>query len=147
MLPKKFASKHLKKVLLVHRLLNLRTWMILKSSLAIFQAQKISAAPFTSVVFAASVASTASTVIFSQRISWSWWFHHPWHQNDQYWSLFMEYNIKFFIFHWYMVPFLSEAVEVSLCYFFENWLMKCKCPNLRNTQLPSFYRVSHLKLW
>ena len=26
--------------------------------------------------------------------------------------------------------FLSEAVEASLCYFFENWLIKLKCPNL-----------------
>ena len=29
-----------------------------------------------------------------------------------------------------MVPFLTEAVEASLCYFFENWLMKLKCPKL-----------------
>ena len=27
-------------------------------------------------------------------------------------------------------PFLSEAVEASWCYFFKNWLMKLKCPNL-----------------
>ena len=35
-----------------------------------------------------------------------------------------------------MVPFLSEAVdlvEASLCYFFENWLMKLKFFYLRNT--------------
>ena len=29
--------------------------------------------------------------------------------------------------------FLLEAVEASLCYFFENWLMKRKCPNLLKT--------------
>ena len=29
------------------------------------------------------------------------------------------------------------AVEASLCYFFENWLMKLKCPKLRNMQIPS----------
>ena len=28
--------------------------------------------------------------------------------------------------------FLSEAVEVSLFYFFENWLMKLKYPHLLN---------------
>ena len=28
---------------------------------------------------------------------------------------------KNFNFHWCMAPFLSEAVEASLCYFFENW--------------------------
>ena len=31
-----------------------------------------------------------------------------------------------------MALFLSEAVEASLCYFFGNWLMKLKFPNLRN---------------
>ena len=28
--------------------------------------------------------------------------------------------------------FLSEAVEASWCYFFENWLIKTKCHNLLN---------------
>ena len=32
---------------------------------------------------------------------------------------------------------LSEAVEASLCYFFENWLTKLKCPILRNIQILS----------
>ena len=36
---------------------------------------------------------------------------------------------------WYF--FLSEAVEASPCYFFENWLMQLKCPNLRNIDIPS----------
>ena len=38
---------------------------------------------------------------------------------------------------WILAPFLSEAVEASLCYFFENWLMKLKFPNLRSIQIPS----------
>ena len=38
---------------------------------------------------------------------------------------------------WISAPFLSEAVEASLCYFFENWLMKLKFFNLRNIQIPS----------
>ena len=42
----------------------------------------------------------------------------------------MEWIIKNPIFYWYLVPFLSEAVEASLCYFFENWFMKLKCPHL-----------------
>ena len=29
-----------------------------------------------------------------------------------------------------LAPFLSEAAEASQCYFFENWLMKLKCPIL-----------------
>jgi hypothetical protein len=36
-----------------------------------------------------------------------------------------------------MASFLSEAVEASLCYFFENLLMKLKYPNLRIIQIPS----------
>ena len=32
----------------------------------------------------------------------------------------------------YLGPFLLEAVEASLCHFFENWLMKLKFPNLLN---------------
>jgi hypothetical protein len=31
-----------------------------------------------------------------------------------------------------LAPFLSEAVEASLHYFFENWLIKLKFPNLPN---------------
>ena len=38
---------------------------------------------------------------------------------------------------WILALFLSEVVEASLCYFFKNWLMKLKCPNLRNIQIPS----------
>ena len=39
---------------------------------------------------------------------------------------------------WILAPFLSEAVEASLCYLFKNCLMKLKCPNLRNTQIPPY---------
>ena len=38
---------------------------------------------------------------------------------------------------WILAHFLSEAVEASLCYFFKNWLVKLKFPNLRNIQIPS----------
>ena len=38
--------------------------------------------------------------------------------------------IKYTIFYWYLTLFFSEAVEASRCFFFENWLMKLKCPNL-----------------
>jgi hypothetical protein len=41
--------------------------------------------------------------------------------------------IKNSIFYWYVISFLSEAVKASLYYFFENWLMKLKCPNLKGT--------------
>ena len=37
----------------------------------------------------------------------------------------------------YLVPFLSEAIEASQCYFFENWLMNLKYPNLRIILIPS----------
>ena len=43
--------------------------------------------------------------------------------------------------------FLSEAVEVRQCYFFEFWLIKLKCPDLLNVLLPFLklqkYYVKH----
>ena len=39
-------------------------------------------------------------------------------------------NKKNPIFYWYLRFFLSEAVEASLCYIFENWLIKYKSPIL-----------------
>ena len=45
-----------------------------------------------------------------------------------------------------LAPFLLEAVEASRCYFFENWLVKLKCPNLRNIQITSFWLKSCFKL-
>ena len=54
------------------------------------------------------------------------------HQNDQYWSLFVEWIIKNPIFYWYLVPSLSEAVEASLCNFLEFFLIKLKCWILGN---------------
>ena len=32
----------------------------------------------------------------------------------------------------FLAPFLSEAVEARVFYFFLNWLMKLKCPILLN---------------
>ena len=132
-----YSSKCQNKVILVLKLLNSRTWMTLQSSKVIFQALETSAASLTSVSSATSMASTASTSLFSQKTSWSWLFDHPCHQNDQYRSLVVDWILKNPIFHWYLVPFLSEAVEASLCYFFENWFKKHKCPILRNVQIPS----------
>ena len=71
---------------LVLRLLNSRTRITLKSSVVIFQALETSTASLTSVTSAASatsLASTASTALFPWKTSWSWWFSHQWHQNDQ----------------------------------------------------------------
>ena len=124
-------------MILVLKLLNSRTWMTLQSSKVIFQALETSAASLTSVTSATSLASTASTALFSQNTSWSWLFDHPCHQNDQHRSLVVEWILKNPNFHWYLVPFLLEAVEASLCYFFENWLTKLKCPILRNIQILS----------
>ena len=47
-------------------------------------------------------------------------------------SPFFEWIVENPIFNCYLIPFLSEAVEASLCYFFENWLMKLKFPNIPN---------------
>ena len=102
-----------------------------------FQALETYAASLTSTAFATSLASTASTALFPQKTSWSWWFDNKWHRNNQYQSFFVEWIIKNQNFLWYMVPFLLEAVEANLCYFFENWLMKLKFFNLRNIPIHS----------
>ena len=100
--------------ILVLRLLNSRTRMTLKSSIVILQALETTAASLTSVASATSLASTASTALFSQKTSWSQWFDH---QNDQYWSFFLEWFFKNLNFHRCMAPFLSEVVEASLFYW------------------------------
>ena len=109
----------------------------LDDSEVIFQALQTSAASLTSAASATSLASSASIALFPQKTSWSLWFDHHWHQNDQYWP-FVEWISKNPIFSniWYL--FLLEAVEASLCYFFENCLMNLKCPNLRNMQIHTF---------
>ena len=47
---------------------------------------------------------------------------------------------------WY--PFSQRLLKPlpSLCYFFESWLMKCKCPNLRNTLKDTFIVTEKLRL-
>jgi hypothetical protein len=125
-------SKPQNKIIFVLKLMNSRSRMTLKSSVVIFWSLGTSGASLTSAASATSLASTASKALFSQKNSWSWWFDHQWHQNDQYRSFFLEWIIKNPNFHWYMVPFLLEAVEANLCYFFLNWLMKLKFYDLRN---------------
>ena len=44
--------------------------------------------------------------------------------------------------HQYLIPFLSEAVEASWWYFFENWLMKHKWATLMTMQQEIYYRNS-----
>ena len=112
--------------------MNTRSRMTLKSSVVFLWALKTSAVSLTSAASATSLASTASTALFPQKTSWSWWFDHQWHQKDQYQTFCVEWIIKNRKFYWCMVSFLLEAVEASLCHFFENWLMKLKFPNLLN---------------
>ena len=56
-----------------------------------------------------------------------------------------KYSYNHEISGWILAPFLLEAVEASLCYFFENWLMKLKCQDLLKPlgtlihQNPQFY--------
>ena len=91
-----FFSKHQNKVL---KLLNSRIWKPLKSSVVIFQALETSSASWTSAPSATSVASTASKGQFPQEKVWSWLSDHHWHQNNQYWSFFVEWIAKNPIFH------------------------------------------------
>ena len=81
----------------------------LDDSVVIFQALQTSAASLTSGASAASLASTASTAIFPQKTSWYRWFDHHWHQNDPYWSFFVEWIINNQIFYLYMVPLSFEG--------------------------------------
>ena len=71
---------------------NSGTWMTLKSSEVISKTQETSAASLTSAAGASatSLALPASPVLYPPRNSWSWWFDHPWHQNDHYWSLVVQ---------------------------------------------------------
>ena len=91
-------SKHQNKIIFVIELINSRSRMTLKSSVAIFRTLKTSAASLTSAASATSLVSTDSTALFSQKTSWSWWFDHQWHQNDQYQTFCMEWIDIWYLF-------------------------------------------------
>ena len=81
-----------------------------------FPGLKTFAVSMTSTASMTSVASMTSTASIHQNNYWSWWLDHPWHPNDQYQSLFVEWIIKIPIFHWYMIPFswwLLRPVDVT----------------------------------
>ena len=80
-----------------------------------------SIASMTFTASTASVASMTSTASFHKRNYWVLCFHQPWHQNDLSWSLNLDWIIKNPLFYWFLAPFLLEAVEASLSYFFKNW--------------------------
>ena len=110
----------------------------LDDSVVIFQALKTSAASLTSVASATSLASTASKAIFPQKdflVLIGLVFTGTKMTNTGHFLSNGASKIQFFTNIWYL--FLPEAVEARLCYFFENFLMKLKCPNLRNIQIPS----------
>ena len=89
-----FVSKHQNKAEFEH-LVNSE---VLSSD---FSGLRTSAASVTLTASTTSVASMTSTASFHQKIYWSWWFDDPWHQNDQYWSIFVEWIIKNPIFYWF----------------------------------------------
>ena len=86
-----FSLKHQINVKFFIELLNPRT---LKNSVVIFKTLDTFTASLTSAASAASMASATSKALFHQKTSWSWWFHPPWHQNYQNWSLFLDWIIK-----------------------------------------------------
>ena len=105
--PKKIFSKHKNKAEFKY----LDEFEVLSSD---FPGLKTSAASMTSVASAASMASMTSTASFYIKNSFLW-FDHPWHQNDQYWSISVEWIIKNHSFLLSLAPFLWEAVEASQC--------------------------------
>ena len=112
--PKKCFSKHQNK----SKFNNLDDSGVLSSD---FPGLWISVASMTSTASTASVASMTSTASFHKRNYWVLCFHQPWHQNDLSWSLNVEWIIKNPLFYWFLAPFLLEAGEASLSYFFKNW--------------------------
>ena len=78
-------------------------------------------------MFAVSMTSTASTrpslnnlhglndldSLISSKKYWSWWFDHPWHPNDQHWSLLMEWIIKNSNFYWYLPPLCQRLLRLA----------------------------------
>ena len=70
-----------------------------------FSCLRTSAVSMTSTASITSVASMTFTASIHQIIYWSWWLDQPWHPNDQYQSLFVEWIVKTPIFHWYLIPF------------------------------------------
>ena len=89
-----FVSKHQNKA----EFQNLVNSEVLSSD---FSGLRTSAASVTSTASTTSVASMTSTASFHQKIYWSWWFDDPWHQNNQYLSVFVEWIIKNPIFYWF----------------------------------------------
>ena len=66
-----------------------------------FSGLTTSTASLTSSVSVTSLASPTSKALFHQITSWFWWLNHPWHQNDYYLSIFVEWIIKNPIFYWF----------------------------------------------
>ena len=87
----------------------------------------------TSMTSTTSVASMTSTASFHQKNYWAWCFHQPWHQNDLSWSLNAEWIIKNPLFHWFLAPFLLEALEGARHQKNKNWWIRHKCSCLMNT--------------
>ena len=114
-----FLSKHQNKA----ELKNLHGSEVLSSD---FPSLKNSAASMASTASTTSMASMTFTASFHQKNYCSWWLDTSWQPNHQYWSFLCGIDHQEPKFLLISVPFLSEAVEVSLCYFFENWLMKHK---------------------
>ena len=101
---KKIFSKHQNKA----EFKNLDDSLDLSSD---FSGLRTSAVSMTSTASMTSVASMTSTASIHQKIYWSWWLDHPWHPNDQYQSLFVEWIIKIPIFHWYLIPFSLRLLK------------------------------------
>ena len=90
-----------------------------------------SAASMTSTASTISIASLTSTASIHQKIADpdGWILPGTKMTNNGPFLWNGSSKIQFFT-NTYMMPFLSEAVEVSPCYFFEKWLIKLKCPLL-----------------
>ena len=137
-------------MIFVIKLLNSRTWLTHKNSVAIFLASDTYAPSLTLAASETSMASTTLKIIFHQKKLPDLDDFIPPYQNDQFWSLFVYLIIKNPNFYWYLAIFLSEVVVASKharlsqykrilaclvarqCYFFGKRLIKLKYPKLRS---------------
>ena len=107
--------------------LNSRTWMALKSSAVIFQAleplqpQWPPQPPWPQWTLQPHFITKILLLMIGYSLATKW----------PILVLFCGTDCQKSKFSLISLPFMLEAVEVSQYYYYENWLMELKCPNLR----------------
>ena len=132
-----FFSHFFKILIFLHLILSFSSVKKIRNNIhftywVICLASGTSVASMTSTASTTSVASMTSTASFHQKNYWAWCFHQPWHQNDLFWSLNVEWILKNPLFYWFLAPFLLEALEGVQHQKNKNWWIRHECPYLMN---------------